>query len=120
MPVQKTKVSIWLYDNNEMRLEGRIIVCTPLNAFTFTFYSITLLYTRTRIAAVLEFTLFFSPLLCLCALSFRNADHYILHVQGFDEFMNVVMDDAAEVYLKEAKPRRELGLYLLTTLITLY
>lgn len=29
--------------------------------------------------------------------------------QGFDEFMNVVMDDAAEVYVKDAKPRRELG-----------
>jgi small nuclear ribonucleoprotein (snRNP)-like protein len=29
--------------------------------------------------------------------------------QGFDEFMNVVIDDAAEVYVKEAKPRRELG-----------
>jgi len=29
--------------------------------------------------------------------------------QGFDEFMNVVVDDAAEIYVKEAKPRRELG-----------
>jgi small nuclear ribonucleoprotein (snRNP)-like protein len=29
--------------------------------------------------------------------------------QGFDEFMNVVLDEAAEVYVKEAKPRRELG-----------
>lgn len=29
--------------------------------------------------------------------------------QGFDEFMNVVIDEAAEVYVKEAKPRRELG-----------
>lgn len=29
--------------------------------------------------------------------------------QGFDEFMNIVMDDAAEVFVKDAKPRRELG-----------
>jgi hypothetical protein len=29
--------------------------------------------------------------------------------QGFDEFMNVVIDEATEVYVKEAKPRRELG-----------
>jgi hypothetical protein len=29
--------------------------------------------------------------------------------QGFDEFMNVVIDEAVEVYVKEAKPRRELG-----------
>lgn len=30
--------------------------------------------------------------------------------QGFDEFMNVVLDEAAEVYVKEARPRRELGM----------
>jgi len=54
---QRTKVVIWLYDNIEMRLEGRIT--------------------------------------------------------GFDEFMNVVLDEAVEVYVKEAKPRRELGRILL-------
>jgi small nuclear ribonucleoprotein (snRNP)-like protein len=31
------------------------------------------------------------------------------YTQGFDEFMNLVIDDAAEVYIKEAKPRREIG-----------
>jgi len=54
---QGTKVSIWLYDNIEMRIEGRII--------------------------------------------------------GFDEFMNIVIDDAVEVYVKDVKPRRELGRILL-------
>ncbi|KAJ7071379.1 Sm-like ribonucleoprotein [Mycena amicta] len=54
---QRTKISIWLYDNVEMRIEGRII--------------------------------------------------------GFDEFMNVVIDEAAEVYVKGSKPRRELGRILL-------
>ncbi|TRM65657.1 hypothetical protein BD626DRAFT_485478 [Schizophyllum amplum] len=54
---QKSHVCIWLYDNVEMRIEGRII--------------------------------------------------------GFDEFMNVVIDEAVEVYIKEAKPRRELGRILL-------
>ncbi|KAJ8091367.1 hypothetical protein PM082_015085 [Marasmius tenuissimus] len=52
--IQRSKVIIWLYDNIEMRIEGRII--------------------------------------------------------GFDEFMNVVIDEAAEVFVKEAKPRRELGM----------
>jgi len=54
---QKTKVVIWLYDNIEMRIEGKII--------------------------------------------------------GFDEFMNIIVDDAAEIYVKDAKPRRELGRILL-------
>lgn len=30
-------------------------------------------------------------------------------IQGFDEFMNLVIDEAAEVFVKESKPRRELG-----------
>ncbi|KIJ45696.1 hypothetical protein M422DRAFT_29786 [Sphaerobolus stellatus SS14] len=54
---QRTKISIWLYDNVDMRIEGRII--------------------------------------------------------GFDEFMNLVIDDAEEVYVKEAKPRVPLGRILL-------
>jgi len=54
---QKQKVVIWLYDNVEMRIEGRII--------------------------------------------------------GFDEFMNIVMDDAVEVYVKDAKPKRDIGRILL-------
>ena len=33
-------------------------------------------------------------------------------MQGFDEFMNVVIDEATEVYVKDAKPRRELGALL--------
>lgn len=31
---QKTKIVIWLYDNIEMRIEGRIIVCVPDLAFS--------------------------------------------------------------------------------------
>ncbi len=27
--VKKSKVIIWLYDNIEMRIEGKIIVCIP-------------------------------------------------------------------------------------------
>lgn len=30
-------------------------------------------------------------------------------LKGFDEFMNVVLDSAAEIYVKDAKPRREIG-----------
>ncbi|KAI0318734.1 Sm-like ribonucleoprotein [Amylostereum chailletii] len=54
---QRTKVVVWLYDNIDMRIEGRII--------------------------------------------------------GFDEFMNIVIDEAAEVYVKESQPRRELGRIML-------
>jgi small nuclear ribonucleoprotein E len=33
-------------------------------------------------------------------------------MQGFDEFMNVVIDEAEEVYAKDSKPRRSIGMYL--------
>ena len=39
-------------------------------------------------------------------LSRANLSHLF---QGFDEFMNLVIDEAAEIYVKDAKPRRELG-----------
>ena len=40
----------------------------------------------------------------------EDADRpFVRFLQGFDEFMNVVIDEAAEVYVKEVKPRRELG-----------
>jgi len=32
---------------------------------------------------------------------------------GFDEFMNLVVDEAAEIFVKDVKPRRELGRILL-------
>ncbi|KAG7450109.1 Sm-like ribonucleoprotein [Guyanagaster necrorhizus] len=32
---------------------------------------------------------------------------------GFDEFMNLVIDDAAEIFVKDAQPRKELGRILL-------
>ncbi|KZS90380.1 Sm-like ribonucleo protein [Sistotremastrum niveocremeum HHB9708] len=54
---QRQNVSVWLYDNVEMRIEGKII--------------------------------------------------------GFDEFMNIVLDDAEEAYVKDVKPRRPLGRILL-------
>ena len=47
------------------------------------------------------------PLLFVSSFCRKNAN--IPTTQGFDEFMNVVLDEAAEVYVKEAKPRRELG-----------
>ena len=43
----------------------------------------------------------------------------MLFRSGFDEFMNIVMDEAAEVYVKDAKPRRELGTPIIPSLLAL-
>jgi hypothetical protein len=37
---------------------------------------------------------------------------FVSPLQGFDEFMNLVVDEAAEIFVKDAKPRRELGAWL--------
>jgi len=54
---QRQRISVWLFDNVDMRIEGRII--------------------------------------------------------GFDEFMNVVIDEAEEVYQKDGKQKRSIGRILL-------
>ncbi|KAG8722386.1 mRNA splicing protein sme1 [Ceratobasidium sp. 394] len=44
-------------------------------------------------------------------------DHVEMRIHGriigFDEFMNVVIDEAEEVYAKDSKPRRSIGRILL-------
>ncbi|KAG1908473.1 Sm-like ribonucleoprotein [Suillus fuscotomentosus] len=98
---QRTKVVIWLYDNIEMRIEGRIIV-RALSQFQ------TFLGVEARLWQG-------HGTLCLrdARRSFLFFSLCLNYLEGFDEFMNVVVDEAAEVYVKDAKPRRELGRILL-------
>ena len=56
MPAQKTRIQVWLYENTDLRIEGKII--------------------------------------------------------GFDEYMNLVLDDAEELQIKK-KTRKQLGRILL-------
>lgn len=108
---------IWLYDNIEMRIEGRIIV--RVLHLVRTHLALNSMFVERRCDPG---TNMLSPLIQLCrhycilpvstlfaliAYLDTFADHW--HFQGFDEFMNVVVDEAAEVYVKDAKPRRELG-----------
>ena len=111
---------IWLYDNIDMRIEGRIIVRVflPLEHMALNcVFTGRLSYDR-------------HLRLCIDMLFLRvNRTHpllarehspttltdFRLH-QGFDEFMNVVIDEAAEVYVKDANPRRELGVLLRYTI----
>ena len=80
---QKTRVQIWLFENTDMRIEGRIIVsCLP--------------WTRGLGAA---------RACCACADEEPTW-------QGFDEYMNLVLDDAEEMSIKK-KSRKPLGERLL-------
>ncbi|TFY72236.1 hypothetical protein EVG20_g759 [Dentipellis fragilis] len=94
---QRAKVVIWLYDNIEMRIEGRIIVrASP-------FWTLPSLNSHPRRDDPLHYCGHAAP-----SLPLRQAI-----AAGFDEFMNLVIDEAAEVFVKDAKPRRELGRIML-------
>ena len=76
-------MQIWLFENTDMRIEGRIIVsCQPLTAGL-----------RGRA--------------CRCACADEEPTW-----QGFDEYMNLVLDDAEEMSIKK-KSRKPLGERLL-------
>lgn len=74
---QKTRVQIWLFENTDMRIEGRIIVSA------------------------------LSPSMLGC-LPRRWLTAERLAWQGFDEYMNLVLDDAEELSIKK-KTRKALG-----------
>lgn len=103
-----------------MRIEGRIIVRVPhpplntrpmLNVQLHEAVHDSVIYTSSVIRHAVPFH---SPRFGAPPLFSRlGIFHHVLAdsspSQGFDEFMNVVIDEAAEVYVKDAKPRRELG-----------
>jgi small nuclear ribonucleoprotein E len=62
-----SRIQVWLYDNLDFRLEGKLVVSNLIIIFV--------------------------------RLLFDN------WLQGFDEFMNVVLDEATEIWMKNKKGR---------------
>lgn len=103
-------MTVWLFDNNEFRIEAFIIVCPSLTCW--------------NTADPVFLLLFLEPIFILSRhLVFR---HFTIspnnhtspsRQQGFDEFMNLVLDDAEEVYIeksgKETKARQDLGTFII-------
>ena len=83
-------MQIWLFEQTDLRIEGRIIVSQPCRLV------------QPRNTSVVP-DLIRSPSV-LCEL--------LRHVQGFDEYMNLVLDEAEEVSMKR-KTRKALGEYSL-------
>jgi small nuclear ribonucleoprotein E len=74
----KSRIQIMLYEHNDMRIEGRIIVR----------------------ASTLPSALRGEPI-GLAALSTPCQVASSLRLQGFDEYMNLVLDDAEEISMKK-------------------
>ena len=86
----KQRIVIWMYENTELRIEGRLIV-------------------RARRAA--HFAARTAPLLLPRLCSPRGA-HPSAVLQGFDEYMNLVLDEAEEIHVKK-KTRKSVGRIML-------
>ena len=93
-PLQKQRVSVWLYEQPTLRLEGRIAVSRVHAACV----NCTALLGCSRITPA-------GPLA-------RLSPHPSITRQGFDEYMNIVLDDAEEVDVKR-KTRTPVGRILL-------
>lgn len=83
------QVSVWLYDNLEFRIEGKIIV-------SFAYQSMQAMSSDSNMSMA-------------CKKLYRQCIAYLpiliywASLQGFDEFMNVVMDEAEEVWVKQSR-----------------
>ncbi|XP_050936905.1 uncharacterized protein LOC103494302 isoform X1 [Cucumis melo] len=78
----KARIQIWLFEQKDLRIEGRIIYLVQFNQ--------TIGITKTK-------------------LCFDEASN---NAKGFDEYMNLVLDDAEEVNVKK-KSKKALGRILL-------
>ncbi|KDD76561.1 hypothetical protein H632_c181p1 [Helicosporidium sp. ATCC 50920] len=101
----RQKIQIWLYDHVDMRIEGRIIVRAKEREIC-------------KIARAVGVPSFGSHSLtrrdCFglakaCRYLIQSLVHY---AQGFDEYMNLVLDEAEEVSMKR-DTRKPLGRILL-------
>lgn len=88
--LQKTRIQVWLFENTDLRIEGKIIVRARAPQ-------------RATASSPLCAR---APLICTHALSTTAL------TQGFDEYMNLVLDDAEELSIKK-KTRKALGRILL-------
>ena len=93
--LQKSRVQIWLYEQPNLRLEGRIVV---RGASACAHPSLGL-FPRGRVLQQRASHVPLAP---------PGADWVPSAVQGFDEYMNLVLDDAEEVDSKK-KSRRPIG-----------
>jgi small nuclear ribonucleoprotein E len=89
--LQKSRVQIWLFEQVNTRIEGKLIVSRNLTSVSLTQCNMPFLWSGSAIMDSIT-------------------GH--LDVQGFDEFMNVVLDDTEELDLKK-KTRKPLGRIML-------
>ncbi|KAK9229758.1 hypothetical protein WN944_022724 [Citrus x changshan-huyou] len=107
----KARIQIWLFEQKDLRIEGRIINIIDLMAHKMFLW---LLYVLNFCNILMHYIYSISPIFVFSAtvlilLLWINVKNSVLHMfQGFDEYMNLVLDEAEEVSVKK-KSRKPLG-----------
>uniref|UniRef100_J3L987 Small nuclear ribonucleoprotein E n=1 Tax=Oryza brachyantha TaxID=4533 RepID=J3L987_ORYBR len=101
----KARIQIWLFEQKDLRIEGRII--------------------RALFGSVRKRILPYEELCCSCKVQLLSliseemteVKYWVCHLlQGFDEYMNLVLDEAEEINIKK-DTRKSLGKEILNSAI---
>lgn len=105
----KSRIQIWLYENTNTRIEGRIIVRKRFRA-TFR-ASVFRRKKKVKLSTTSYPPKHTSPSTVLNYIQLIIYLKYF-YLQGFDEYMNLTLDDAVELDIKK-QSRKKLGRILL-------
>eukprot|EP00965_Chrysotila_dentata_P006816 222945-Pleurochrysis_carterae.AAC.1 len=100
--LQKTRVQIWIFENTDLRIEGRIVVRPIYRASSADTVSLSV----GPVPACQRTLLLTAAAACLPSMP--KALELSAQECGFDEYMNLVLDDAEELSIKK-KTRKTLG-----------
>ncbi|KAI5622978.1 transcription factor SOX-5 isoform X4 [Silurus asotus] len=117
---KRSRIQVWLYEQVNMRIEGCIIVSEHPSSPHVNLRLTTLPYVTLRLT-----TLPYITLSCPASSYIIATSSYIISVSpyGFDEYMNLVLDDSEEVHMK-TKNRKPLDsdwtVYIIELVISNY
>uniref|UniRef100_A0A0D3F050 Small nuclear ribonucleoprotein E n=2 Tax=Oryza TaxID=4527 RepID=A0A0D3F050_9ORYZ len=107
---QKARIQIWLFEQKDLRIEGRIIMY--VNSVLYVVFIHNISWDRTDDKTVEDLILLTRELLFFTTTIIVVSVTLHVRAKGFDEYMNLVLDEAEEINIKK-DTRKSLGRILL-------
>uniref|UniRef100_A0A0E0N972 Small nuclear ribonucleoprotein E n=1 Tax=Oryza rufipogon TaxID=4529 RepID=A0A0E0N972_ORYRU len=105
----KARIQIWLFEQKDLRIEGRIIMY--VNSVLYVVFIHNISWDRTDDKTFEDLILLTRELLFFTTIIVVSVTLHV-HAKGFDEYMNLVLDEAEEINIKK-DTRKSLGRILL-------
>uniref|UniRef100_A0A0E0CEU5 Small nuclear ribonucleoprotein E n=1 Tax=Oryza meridionalis TaxID=40149 RepID=A0A0E0CEU5_9ORYZ len=105
----KARIQIWLFEQKDLRIEGRIIMY--VNSVLYVVFIHTISWDRADDKTFEDLILLTRELLFFTTIIVVPVTLHV-HAKGFDEYMNLVLDEAEEINIKK-DTRKSLGRILL-------